>query len=79
MQIAKENGFDENVAKLIHKLFLGSSLMSQNGEFVKLRESVTSKEGTTDAALQILQKNNALQKLFSKAIKSAVKRSKKLQ
>ncbi|HLD76675.1 MAG TPA: pyrroline-5-carboxylate reductase [Rickettsiales bacterium] len=79
VQIAKENGFDENVAKLIHKLFLGSSLMSQNGEFVKLRESVTSKEGTTDAALQILQKNNALQKLFSKAIKSAVKRSKKLQ
>lgn len=65
---------------LVKTLFLGSALMSCNSDldFAKLRESVTSKAGTTEAALKILQKNSALKNLFGKAIKSASAKSKEL-
>ena len=75
VQISKENA-DE----LVRKLFLGSSLMSQFAEdnFTKLRESVTSKNGTTASGLEILQKNSTLKNLIKKTISAAAKRSKEL-
>lgn len=70
----------EAATALVKQLFLGSALMSCNSDldFSTLRESVTSKGGTTDAALQILQKNSALKKLCADAIDAAAERSNKL-
>lgn len=66
--------------QLIKKLFLGSAFMAEFSEenFSKLRESVTSKKGTTDAALQVFQKNSALKNLCKKAVDAAIKRSNEL-
>lgn len=70
----------DKAAELVKKLFLGSAFMSEFSEenFSQLRESVTSKKGTTDAALEVLQKNAVLKNIFKKAINAAVKRSQKL-
>ncbi|OFW81395.1 MAG: hypothetical protein A2887_03740 [Alphaproteobacteria bacterium RIFCSPLOWO2_01_FULL_40_26] len=67
-------------AKLVKKLFLGSALMAESAteNFAKLRQSVTSKNGTTEAALKILQKNSVLEKLFKKSVNAAIAKSKKL-
>jgi pyrroline-5-carboxylate reductase len=79
LKIAIGAGIPKNKAKtLIRKLFLGSALMSQNNDFSELQKSVTSSKGTTDAALQVLQKKSALEKLFDNAIKAAIKRSNEL-
>ena len=67
-------------AALIKQLFLGSVVMSCNSalDFSSLRESVTSKGGTTEAALKVLQKNSALKNLFKKAIDEAFTKSQKI-
>jgi len=80
-EIAIDGGINKDKAtELVKKLFLGSALMSRNSDlnFGELRESVTSKNGTTDAALQVLQKNDELKKLFKNAISQAMARSKEL-
>lgn len=80
-EIAISHGITKDKAsQLIRTLFLGSSLMSCNSDlnFSELRESVTSKAGTTEAALKILQKNSALKNIFKKAVDAAIARSKKL-
>ncbi len=80
-EIALQNKIGKNeAAPLIRQLFLGSVLMSCNSDldFASLRESVTSKAGTTDAALKVLQKNSALKNIFKEAIDAAVSRSKEL-
>jgi len=80
-EIAIAGGINKDEAsQLIKTLFLGSSLMSCNADlnFSELRESVTSKAGTTDAALKILQKNSALKTIFTKAIDAAIARSQEL-
>lgn len=71
---------EENANKLVKKLFLGSSLMSNFSKenFTSLRESVTSKAGVTDSALKVLQKDNSLKNIFQEAIDAAVKRSKEI-
>ncbi len=67
------------IADLVKQLFFGSILMSLNSEsFSDLRESVTSKGGTTEAALKILQEKSALKNTFKNAIESAIARSKEL-
>ncbi len=65
---------------LIKKLFLGSALMSSNSSsnFKELCDSVTSKKGTTEAGLDVLKKNDSFQKIMTKTIKAASKRSKEL-
>jgi pyrroline-5-carboxylate reductase len=70
----------EDAQNLVNQLFLGSSLMSSNSNlnFTSLRENVVSKGGTTDAALQILQKNSALKNLFKDAINAACAKSMEL-
>lgn len=79
-EIALQNKIGKNeAAALIRQLFLGSVLMSCNSDlnFSELRESVTSKNGTTAAALEILQKPQ-LKEIFSSAIAAAITRSKEL-
>lgn len=80
-EIASSISFNENDRRnLIKKLFLGSVLMSEfsNDNFSDLRESVTSKNGTTQAALKILQKKSALKTLFKKAIDAGITKSRQL-
>jgi pyrroline-5-carboxylate reductase len=48
---------------------------SATQNFSDLRMSVTSKNGTTEAALNILQKNSTLKNLFKNAISDAQKKS----
>lgn len=63
---------------LIKKLFLGSALMSHNSNqsFKELCENVTSKKGTTEAGLEVLRKHDIMNKIITKTVKSASKRSK---
>jgi pyrroline-5-carboxylate reductase len=70
---------EKAASNLTNQLFYGSILMSINSDdFSKLKESVTSKNGTTAAALDVLEKNNALKNIFKKAIDAAITRSKEL-
>jgi len=81
LKITSALNFDEKTScNLVKKLFLGSSILAYNSNlsFSDLKDSVTSKNGTTEVALKILQKKNNLEKIFVKAIKSASKRSKEL-
>lgn len=81
LKITSTLNIDEKISSnLVKKLFLGSSILSNNSNlsFSDLRDSVTSKNGTTESALSILRKKNNLEKIFYKAIKMASKRSKEL-
>ena len=80
-EIAISLGVDKNkAAPLVSKLFLGSAFMAEFSaeKFSALRESVTSKKGVTDAALQIFQENSILKNLCKKAVNAAIKRSNEL-
>tara|TARA_B100000902_G_scaffold379545_1_gene413981 strand:- start:54 stop:881 length:828 start_codon:yes stop_codon:yes gene_type:complete len=67
----------KNSENMVIQTFLGSLLllMSGNSSAKTLRENVTSKGGTTQAALSILNSHNGLPKLLSRAINKAKKRS----
>jgi len=67
----------KNSENMVIQTFLGSLLllMSGNSNAKTLRENVTSKGGTTQAALSILNSPNGLPKLLSRAINKARKRS----
>ncbi len=66
---------EEESKELVKTLFLGSSLMSCNSDltFLQLRDSVTSKGGTTEAAIDVI-KHYPLQDVFKKAMESAIER-----
>ena len=53
----------------------GSLLTHKNIPAVDLRENVTSKGGTTEAALKVLGENNVFKKLIRNAIRKAQERS----
>ena len=64
-------------SQLARQTMIGSAaLMDQSPTLTPeaLREQVTSKGGTTEAALKILMENKALQELFDKAIQAAATR-----
>ena len=67
----------KNSENMVIQTFLGSLLllMSEKSDAKTLRENVTSKGGTTQAALSILNSDNGLPKLLSRAIKKAKERS----
>ncbi len=81
VEILEELNCPNQTAKdLVNQLFYGSILMSlNNNDFSKLKESVTSKAGTTEAALKVLGQNSQLKNIFKNAINSAITRSKELQ
>jgi len=71
-------GLDAEVAKKLALATLHGSvhLAEKSGEtFEKLRQNVTSKGGTTEAALNVLMHENALKNLLQEAVQAAVKRA----
>ena len=75
-----EIGIGHELSKdLIVKTFLGSSILanSSNKEFSDLKKEVTSPNGTTEAALNIMKKNNFEETIIS-GINAAYNRAKEL-
>jgi pyrroline-5-carboxylate reductase len=71
-------GLAENVAKTLALEMLHGSihLAAKSSEsYEKLRENVTSKGGTTQAALSVLMHENALEKLLQEAIAAAAQKA----
>ena len=81
-QAAKALGLsDENAEKLAKATVIGSAcLMAESSEFpAVLRKNVTTPNGTTAAALEILMNpQNGFEPLLTQAVKAAEKRSKEL-
>ena len=80
MKAAETLGLPKEMAKeLVEKTFLGSVnlLLKQKIDAGVLRAKVTSKGGTTQAALKVFERKN-LEKIFELALKAAKKRSKEL-
>ena len=78
---ATQNNISESVAKaLVTQTIFGSAKLALNddSDIKTLRKNVTSKGGTTEAALGEFMKNDALQKLTNEAIGSAIKKAKEL-
>ena len=77
--ITVDHGIDEEIAReLIAQTFLGSAMLTEdNNNFKQLANSVTSKGGITEAALEIL--HPALSKALSEAIDAAMRRMKEIK
>ena len=76
----REIGIGNELSKdLIVKTFLGSSILanSSNKEFSDLKKEVTSPNGTTEAALNMMKNNNFEETIIS-GIKAAYNRAKEL-
>lgn len=78
---AEELGFDAATAKkLALSTIAGAAELASesNDNFSTLRQNVTSKAGTTEAALQQLMRDDALQQLLAQATRSAKLRAEEL-
>lgn len=74
-------GLEENIAReLALEMAHGSLHLSAKSSetFEKLRKNVTSKGGTTEAALSVLMQQNGLEKLIDEAVQAATIRAKTL-
>jgi pyrroline-5-carboxylate reductase len=81
MAAAQRLGFDKFQARaLVYKTLTGSVHLLEQSEFdaEELRAKVTSKGGTTQAAMDVFFKGDALGKLMRTALLAAKKRSKEL-
>ncbi len=72
-------GLEKEIAeKLVIQTGLGSlKMLAQGGDAKELREKVTSKGGTTEAAFRVFQKRK-IDKTFAEAVKAAVKKAEEL-
>lgn len=78
----KKIGLEAKIAEqLARQTVIGSAALARESADIpasKLRDNVTSPGGTTAAALDVLMKDEALQKLFDKALLAATKRAEAL-
>lgn len=77
----KAQGLSKDLAyELALQTMRGSVKLAKKSDatLAELRKNVTSPGGTTEAALKIFMKNDALAKLTAEAVKAAVKRAKEL-
>lgn len=80
-RVAVELGLDPEFAqKFARQTIIGAAATLKEASILpaQLRSQVTSKGGTTEAALNVLMGDNSLQLLFSKALKAASDRSRTL-
>jgi len=81
IEAAIAQGLPEDIAKklVVETVHGAAELARKSGESLEqLRKNVTSPGGTTEAALAVFMKNDALKKLIAEAVRCAVKRSKEL-
>ena len=81
IEIAVKLGLDKKSAeRLVEQTIYGSAKVAVNSEkdLASLIKSVASKGGTTEAALEVLKKNNQFKKTISSAVKAANKRAQQL-
>ncbi len=78
-EAARKLGLGKNAAAFVGETFFGSAQLADASDisFKKLRENVTSKGGTTAAALAVFDKEK-LGEMVEKAVKAAKKRSEEL-
>jgi len=79
-EFAEQRGFSSSDASLLAAATVrgaGALMMRQGVDFTALRKAVTSPEGTTEAAVSLLEKNG-LRKIFLEALEAAEKRSAEL-
>jgi pyrroline-5-carboxylate reductase len=79
-KFAEQNGLKTEDAEIIIKqTFIGSSMLlaKSNKSAATLRKNVTSKKGTTEAALKVLTKHK-FDKIFLKGLKAGFKRASQL-
>ncbi|HLB42679.1 MAG: pyrroline-5-carboxylate reductase [Pseudomonadales bacterium RIFCSPHIGHO2_12_FULL_40_16] len=82
VESAKELGLSKHIAeKIITQTAFGSAAMQKNNpsSLEKLRLNVTSPNGTTQAAIDILSHNDEMKSLVHHAVNAAVKRSKHIE
>jgi len=80
IDIGKEEGLkEEDSRKLVYQTISGAVALAMNSNISAkaLREKVTSKAGTTEAALKVMDEYK-IEEMFRKAIKAAVNRGKEL-
>lgn len=79
IQFAVANGLSEEVArKLVVQTALGSAHMAQSGKSLdQLRAAVTSKGGTTEAAIKIFEEKK-LGEIFEAGLSAAIRRAREL-
>jgi len=73
-------GLDQKTAKLLaEQTFFGSAALLRNKKIgvAQLRQAVTSRKGTTAAAIGVLEKNK-FGRIFERALSSALKRAREL-
>jgi pyrroline-5-carboxylate reductase len=71
-------GLSLNMArKLVEKTFLAAAILQRGKNYQELIKQVTSKKGTTEAALKVLNKNH-MDQIIEQAVKVAQKRAKEL-
>jgi len=76
-KFAQHNGLNaQDTKKIIKQTFLGSAMLldKSNKSAAELRKNVTSKKGTTEAALKVLQKYK-FDKIFLKGLKAGHKKA----
>jgi pyrroline-5-carboxylate reductase len=81
-QAARKEGLPRGVAERLARATIsgaGALLDAEPRAPSQLRADVTSPGGTTEAALQVLMKNDELQKLMSKAVAAARNRAEELR
>ncbi len=77
---ALQCGIPEKLAtQLVRQAMIGGALLAEKNNFADLRKQVTSPGGTTEAALKVLMKNDALKRLILDAVEAAARRSITLQ
>jgi len=78
IEAAIANGLDKETAQLlVENTFLGSAELfkQSDDDVITLRNKVTSPKGTTQSAIEYLERKN-LRRIWTKAIKAAIKRAK---
>lgn len=80
MQAAVKRGLDPEAARVlaVETLHGAGALAHASGDLVRLRTEVTSKGGTTEAALNVFGSENGLRELVQRAIDAAAQRSREL-
>lgn len=79
---ARKIGLDADLAaRLARQTVIGAAALMEHDKSLKpidLRRSVTSRGGTTEAALDVLSRNQAFENLLSDAVKAALTRARDL-